>query len=421
MPSKIAIVGAGPAGCTLARLLQVSEHADDLEVTIFEGEDSIDFRSQGGTLDLHVKTGQAALKAAGLFDEFLKHARYDGEAMKFADKNLLVYVSQGQSKPSKSSTGRPEIDRPKLRQLLYESLRPETVRWSHKLQRVEEGPQGLTLHFANGSKSTGHDLVVGADGAWSRVRRLISDDKPFYSGIGGYAFSIPDAANNAPELSALVNRGSLFSWSDSKAVMAQQMGDGSLSVSTWRVLPENWQKECGYDVHDAKAVKQNCVREFADWDERLVRFTQAAEGKVTPRNLYMLPIGHQWKHKPGVTLIGDAAHLATPFAGEGVNLAMADALKLSVAISSAAESSSPEVALETSVADFEVDMFQRATEMQQLTYDMMSSMFFTPGAPRVGLERYLLRAVEGEIGWWMTRLIATPLVYTYYFFFKLIW
>lgn len=191
MPLKIAIIGAGPAGCTLARLLQASDQHDNIEVAIFEGEGSLNFRSQGGTLDLHVKTGQAALRAGGLFDEFLKYARYDGEAMKFADKNLLVYVSQGQSKPGKSSTGRPEIDRPKLRQILYDSLSPGTVKWNRKLQRVEEGPSGLTLHFADGSTASNFDLLVGADGAWSHVRPLLSSAKPFYSGIAGHAFSIP--------------------------------------------------------------------------------------------------------------------------------------------------------------------------------------------------------------------------------------
>lgn len=50
MPFKIAIIGAGPAGCALARLLQQSDH--QIDVTIFESEASPNFRSQGGTLDL---------------------------------------------------------------------------------------------------------------------------------------------------------------------------------------------------------------------------------------------------------------------------------------------------------------------------------------------------------------------------------
>ena len=91
--------------------------------------------------------------------------------------------------------------------------------------------------------------------------------------------------------------------------MAQQMGDGSLNVGTWSIRPENWQKECGYDVHDAKAVKEACKRDYAGWDSRLVAFTQEAEDHVVPRDLYMLPIGVRWEHVEGVTLVGDAAHL----------------------------------------------------------------------------------------------------------------
>lgn len=111
----------------------------------------------------------------------------------------------------------------------------------------------------------------------------------------------------------------------------------------------------------------------------------------------------------------------TPFAGEGVNLAMADALRLSAAIISAAASSSPIETLDTNVVAFEKEMFEYAGKTQQLTYDMMSATYFTPGAPRTGLERYILRAVEDEFGWWTTKFVATPLVYLYFFVFKLIW
>lgn len=308
---KVAIVGAGPAGCMLARLLtRDSEHID---VTVFEGEDGLDYRSQGGTLDLHVKTGQRALKEAGLYDEFLKHARFDSEAMALADKNLLCYVKVG-GNAAKSTTGRPEIDRPKLRQILYESLPGGTVKWRHKLTHVEreqdiQRKATFSLHFADQQPQTGFDLIVGADGGWSKVRSLLSQTKPYYSGVSGHAFNIPDVERREKELYDLVNRGSLFAWSDAKSITAQYMGDGSLSIGTWAVRPESWRKDCGYDVHDAKAAKEACLRDYADWDPRLVSFTQRAEDHVVPRDLYMLPVGYRWQHLQGVTLIGDAAHL----------------------------------------------------------------------------------------------------------------
>ena len=285
----------------LARLLLQSNK--DIEVSLFESEASINFRSQGGTLDLHEKTGQAAVKAAGLFDEFLKHARYDGEAMKLSDKNLLCYIKMNGSKNS-STSGRPEIDRPKLRELLFNSLPENTVQWKKKLLRIEDG---RVLHFADGTTAQGFDLIVGADGAWSKVRPVLSDAQPYYSGIAGHSLLIPDAEHQVPKLYELMNRGSVFSFSDSRSIMAQQMGDGSINVATWAVRPADWQK--GYDVQDAAAVKSAILNEYAGWHPDLVALTQAAEGPVTARDLYMLPIGHKWEHQKGVTLIGDAAHV----------------------------------------------------------------------------------------------------------------
>ena len=318
------------------------------------------------------------------------------------------------------TTGRPEIDRPKLRQLLYESLQAGTVKWNSKLVHVDDN---LDLHFASGAVQNDFDLIVGADGGWSKVRPLLSDVKPFYSGIAGHAFSIPDAKTTQPELYDLVNRGSLFSSSDGKSIVAQHMGDGSLYIGTWSVRPENWQKECGYDVRNPAEVKEACRKDYADWDPRLVAFTQEADDHVAPRDLYMLPIGHKWAHKRGVTLIGDAAHLMTPFAGEGVNLAFEDSLKLSQAIVSAAKQQQQSIqALDKNAADFEQDMFKRATPTQQMTYDLMQGSFMVPGYPRNGIEMYILRLVEGQSGpTWLTSLLVKPLVYAWFFVFKLIW
>ncbi|EME50203.1 hypothetical protein DOTSEDRAFT_68917 [Dothistroma septosporum NZE10] len=413
-PLNIAIIGAGPAGCLLARLL--FESKQQISVTLFESESSPNFRSQGGSLDLHETTGQAALKKAGLFDHFLEHARYDGEALKIADKKLLCYVKMAGSKADgKNGTGRPEIDRPKLRELLFNSLPEGAVHWNKKLARVD---QNHVLHFADGTSQGKFDLIVGADGAWSKVRPRVSDAQPYYSGIAGHSWYIPDVQNRAPELHDAVNRGSLFSFSDGKSIMAQQMGDGGINVGTWSVRPENWQSS--YDARNPKAVKEAARKDYADWDPKLVAFTQEAEdASIAPRDLFMLPIGHKWNHIAGVTLIGDAAHLSTPFAGEGVNLAFEDSMKLADAIVAAAPASS-RTSLDKNIADFEADMFKRATATQQLTYDLLTAMYLTPGAPRNGIESYILRAMESEMGPMTIRLL-TPVVYAWFFVFKMIW
>lgn len=429
----------------LARLL-LHQNRAKVDVVVFEGEAALDFRSQGGTLDLPEKDGQKAVREAGLWDVFQKHVRYDGEAVKFADKNYVCYVNLGGSKPgSKLSSGRPEIDRPALREMLYRSLPGDVVRWKKRLTAVERRSDGLELKFQDGTVDRGFDIIVGADGAWSKVRTLLSDTKPFYSGVGGYAFSIPDAAKRAPEVYKAVNRGSMFSYSDGKGFNAQQQGDGSIQVGTWFVQPEGWQGNCGHDVHDAAAAKEACSKQFADWHPFYHRCIAQTEDKVTPRDLYMLPVGFRWEHVPGVTLVGDAAHLVrtyylchtcrsvylscthqmTPFAGEGVNLAFMDCMKLAQAILSSAADATADAATNTALLDknvraFEEDMFARAKVTQQLTFDMMNYNFFAPGGLRGNIEKYMLRAMQDETGPWLTMLL-TPLVYAYFFIFKLIW
>ena len=260
--------------------------------------------------------------------------------------------------------------------------------------------------------------IVGADGAWSKVRPLLTPDKPFYSGIAGHSASIPNALERYPDLHSLVNRGSVFAFSDGRSLAGQQQGDGSLNVSTWSVRPSDWQS--AYDVHDGAQVKDAARREYADWDPRLRALIEAAEeDSFVPRDLYMLPVGNTFPHHKGLTIIGDAAHLATPFAGEGVNLAFEDSMRLSEAIIRAASTTSPD-SLDKEVLAFEKDMFVRAKAMQSMTWSMLSAMFLTEGAPRTGIEKYLLTAVEGELGLVLTTLL-TPVVHAWFFVFKLIW
>lgn len=89
-------------------------------------------------------------------------------------------------------------------------------------------------------------------------------------------------------------------------------------------------------------------------------------------------------------------------------------------MASAIKRSATVAELDRQVEGFEQDLFSRAQKTSQLTADMMEQKFMVHGSPRNGIERYLLRAVEDELGWWLTKL-STPLVYAYYFVFRLIW
>jgi hypothetical protein len=78
-------------------------------VTVFEAEESLNFRAQGGTLDLRHDGGLAAIKAAGLQDVFERDARYDGESLMIADKHLKAWLRMTET-GAKNSASRP--DRP---------------------------------------------------------------------------------------------------------------------------------------------------------------------------------------------------------------------------------------------------------------------------------------------------------------------
>jgi len=413
---KIAIIGAGPAGLTLGRLL----YLQSIPFTIFEAEASPSSRSQGGTLDLRSGTGLSAISACGLNEEFLRLARYDGEAIKIADKQLKVWFSAAGSgvdggKKQRKTGARPEIDRLALRGLLLGSVPEECICWGRKLKKVA-GDGESKLVFESGEEVGGFDLIVGADGAWSKTRRWLSEELPAYSGICGIEQCISDAEARLPEIYSLVNKGSVYIFGDGKSVSAQQIGDGSIRIAEWGVRDEMWAQEHDAGKMDPKAINTLLQEEFADWapEVRNMLASVDREGAVS-RALCMLPIGFRWENKPGVTVIGDAAHVMVPFAGEGANLSMADAMYLTKWI----QKSTDKKSLLENVAMFEEDMFVRAKPIQQISYDNMQDMFFTPGAPKTTIESYLTRMAKHLAGPVLGTLAGVG-IYSYYWGYKLI-
>ncbi|PMD60427.1 FAD/NAD(P)-binding domain-containing protein [Hyaloscypha bicolor E] len=414
---KIAIIGAGPAGLTLARLL----HLQNIPFTIFESEASANARSQGGTLDLRTATGLAAITACGLYDEFLKLARYDGEALKIMDKKGKVWFSAKGSGvdggKKKKKDARPEIDRVVLRKLLLESVPGESIKWGRKLKRVsqESGSGDVRMVFEDGEEVVGFDLVVGTDGCWSKTRAFLSDEVPAYSGVCGIEQNISNAEERFPEICGLVNRGSVFIFGDGKSVNAQQLGDGSIKVAEYGARDVSWPKEHDAAKMDAVAIKSLLLEEHGDWGPEVKKMLESVdENGATMRTLFMLPIGFRWENKPGVTVIGDAAHVMVPFAGEGANLSMADSLYLAQWI----QKSTDKASLHGNVAKFEQELFVRAKPVQQISFDNMKDMFFTPGAPRTAIESYLTRMVKHMAGP-VIGTLAGAAIYTYYWGFKL--
>ncbi|CAF0883136.1 unnamed protein product [Adineta ricciae] len=345
---RVTIIGAGPGGLTLARILQLK----GVEVKIYEREDSIDVRSQGGTLDLHVESGQYALRLAELYDKFQALCRPEGEDTIILDKTGTVYYEEVDAG---HELNRPEIDRQDLRQILLDSLKPDTIAQGHVLRSIECLDNGQhKLIFDNGVTDI-VDLVVGADGAWSRVRSLVSNAKPEYCGVSMVEVQFSDVDNQHPEISKLVGRGTLSALSDNKGLIAQRNGYNRIRVYITLRVPENWIVESKIPFDQPDQARARLLDLFSDWNPSLLNFIHSCDDSFVPRRLYALPVGHRWDSKPGVTLLGDAAHLMSPFAGEGVNLAMFDAADLALAIINADD-------LEQAIKDYEEKMCTRAAQ-----------------------------------------------------------
>jgi 2-polyprenyl-6-methoxyphenol hydroxylase-like FAD-dependent oxidoreductase len=392
----------------LARLL----HLKGITVTVFESEESPNYRSQGGTLDLHSSTGMVAMKESGLWSEFTEHARYDGQYLAMTDRNLkYLFVRGAKDNITKVMDERPEIDRAKLRQILTESLPDGMIKWGHRLLDVlDDG----TLVFQD-SRASGFDLVVGAEGAWSKVRKHLNPElTPVFCGVGMHDMHIPDAANIAPDVYKLVNRGSIFAGSEGQRLTCQQLGTGDINIYAFQRRDDaDWMKpeKCGYDSSSPKESKPAILKEYESWCPELRAALEAVDGPCIPRSLYTLPVGQHWEHKQGFTLIGDAAHLMTPYAGEGVNQAFEDALCLSRVIATSVADGKD---LDADVQQFEVEMWERTTKIAQLSLDLLNDWMFTPGAPESIMPRVLGRHVNAKLPWFMHPLTLAGL-HTYYY------
>jgi 2-polyprenyl-6-methoxyphenol hydroxylase-like FAD-dependent oxidoreductase len=361
---KIAIIGGGPGGLTLARLLQQR----GAQVVVFERDQNRNARVQGSALDLHEGSGLAALEAGGLMEAFWANHRPDLDRLRLTDAGGTVLHDH--ARLMSGAGKRPEIERGPLRDLLLDSLQRGTVQWDSKLESAEMQGEQVLLRFAGG-KTALADVAIGSDGANSRVRELVTPIRPEYVGVSLVEALVPAAKQIIPELWSLLGGAALIALGGERTIGMGTKPDGSVLIYA------------GLKTHDDSA--RQSLEAASNSDQRVAWFHANFEGwselwdplfreavSMVWRPLLTCPSDQHWDSRPNVTLIGDAAHVMPPYAGEGVNMAMLDALALSNLLLSAESCSS-------AIATYEAEMFAR---MRHMTADTMANteMFYAPDA-----------------------------------------
>jgi 2-polyprenyl-6-methoxyphenol hydroxylase-like FAD-dependent oxidoreductase len=377
MTTPVTIVGAGLGGLVLARVL----HIHGVPAMIYEAEPSAETRTQGGQIDIHEHDGQAALEAAGLTDAFRAIIHEGGEASRVLDQHGTVLLDE----PDNGGGGRPEVLRGDLRRILIDSLPSGMIQWGRKLTGVRplgEGRHELT--FADGSAVTTR-LLVGADGAWSKVRPLMSDAKPEYVGVTFVETYLYNADERHAAAAEAVGGGALFALTPGQGIFAHREAGSILHTYVALNRPAEW--IAGIDFTDAVAAAAQVAAEFDGWAPALIALITDGETAPVPRMIHALPNTHRWDRTPGVTLLGDAAHLAPP-AGEGANLAMLDGAELGTAIAAHPDD------IEAALTAYEAALFPRS-EAAAVDAHQMLALCLGDRAP-FGLVDFFTGAVKIE-------------------------
>jgi 2-polyprenyl-6-methoxyphenol hydroxylase-like FAD-dependent oxidoreductase len=359
----VTIVGAGLGGLALARVL----HLHGVPVIVYDADVSADARSQGGQLDLHEHNGQLALEIAGLTHEYHSIVHRGGGAQRVLDQQGTVLAQF----PDDGSMGRPEALRGDIRRILLDSLPAQTVQWGRQL--LAATPLGRGRHeltFADGS-TVATDILVGADGTWSKVRTLLSGETPKYAGLSYVDFYLHDVDERHPEAAEAVGTGAMYALIPGKGILAHR--EPGNVIHTYVVLSRPLEWFTDIDFADAGAARAQIAAEFKGWAPELTALVTDGESAPILRTIFQLPNRHQWSRVPGVTLLGDAAHVTLP-GGEGANIALLDGAELGQAIAATPDN------IEAALAAYEDVMFRRS-EAEAIAAHETIELIFGADAP----------------------------------------
>lgn len=361
---KIVVVGGGPGGLTLARLLLLQ----GADVSVYERDVDRYARVQGSALDLHQDSGLAALEAAGLMKNFWPRVRHELDRLRIADEHARVLYDF--QRGAGSGVHRPEIERGPLRELLLDSLPPEMVRWNKKLDGAALQGDRVQLRFADG-ETVEADLAIGADGANSRLRGLVTPIRPTYAGVTLIEGLVAAGKEAVPEIWAMLGGSAMIALGAQQTLAMATKSDGSLLFYAGLQAPT---EEAKYELAGAgdAAARVSWFRSYFPAWGRLWEPLFAASQQLLWRPQQVCPFDQQWEAHACVTLLGDAAHVMPPYAGEGVNMAMLDALVLSRELAKSRD-------LKSAIAAYQHEMLARTAGIARGTM-LNTERFYAPDA-----------------------------------------
>lgn len=318
----VAIVGAGPAGAALARLLQMR----GFSVQVFERDASPTSRPQGGSLDLRADAGQRAVDAAGLTEAFGHLSRDEAKSFKMLDSQGEAFPDGG-GEETHENPG-PEIDRGDLRALLLDSLAPDTVAWNHVVRDVVAEADGKWRLEFKDQESVTADLVVGADGVGSKVRPHLTSEQPRYFGMAMLSAIIRKDLWRGSQLSDILGEGSVMFAHGGATIFVQRCNHDLILLYYSMKVEKGWPESQGFALDDTDAVLEAVNAAYSEWSPELMTMFTQIEGGFRNWPLSVMPPDTKWETKPGLAMVGDASHAMPPFTGKGVNLALLDSLEL---------------------------------------------------------------------------------------------